>query len=69
MNSEIGHLLHKPGGPEHARWVFDYGSAGTDDEAGYRFAAHAFRLGNTSRSATRTVRLITFRVVSVTPAT
>ena len=21
----IGHLVHKPGGAEHARWMFDYG--------------------------------------------
>ena len=23
-DDEIGFLVHKPGGPEHARWVFDY---------------------------------------------
>ncbi len=41
-----GWLLHKPGGPEHARWVFHYNDAGgNNDESGYRFGAHAFRQG------------------------
>ena len=30
-DDEIGFLVHKPGGPEHARWVFDY-----DQTAGRR---------------------------------
>jgi hypothetical protein len=43
---ETGFLVHKPGGPEHARWVFDYdASAEDDDESGYRFGTHAFRSG------------------------
>lgn len=42
---EIGLLVHKPGGPEHARWVFEYGAKTHDDEQGYRFAAHRFRPG------------------------
>jgi hypothetical protein len=43
---EQGHLVHKPGGAEHARWVFDYGDgAEEDEEAGYRFGSHAFRPG------------------------
>jgi hypothetical protein len=38
--------MHKPGGAEHARWVFDYdGTAAEDEEAGYRFGSHAFRPG------------------------
>ncbi len=40
--SEIGHLVHKPGGAEHARWAFHYDPAPEDDEAGYRFGSHAF---------------------------
>ena len=36
----------KPGGPEHARWVFDYHrTTQHGDEYGYRFGAHAFRFG------------------------
>ena len=40
----IGRLVHKPGGAEHARWAFDYGDAGDDEdeEAGYRFGIHKF---------------------------
>ena len=39
----IGHLIHRPGGAEHARWMLDYGGADEDDEeAGYRFGAHKF---------------------------
>ncbi len=41
-----GQLVHKPGGHEHARWVFDYDRTRTDDdEAGYRFGAHTFAPG------------------------
>jgi hypothetical protein len=45
-DEQVGRLVHKPGGSEHARWVFDYDSKRQDDdEAGYRFGAHAFRPG------------------------
>jgi hypothetical protein len=45
-DDEHGFLVHKPGGPEHARWTFDYNpSRADDDESGYRFGAHAFRTG------------------------
>jgi hypothetical protein len=45
-DDEMGFLVHKPGGPEHARWVFDYDeTADDDDESGYRFGVHAFRPG------------------------
>ena len=45
-DDEIGLLVHKPGGAEHARWVFDYDpDAEDDDESGYRFGTHAFRPG------------------------
>jgi hypothetical protein len=41
-----GYLVHKPGGSEHARWIFDYDSRrADDDEAGYRFGAHVFAPG------------------------
>src|ERR1700677_352404 len=41
-----GRLVHKPGGAEHSRWVFDYdGTAAEDEEAGYRFGTHVFSLG------------------------
>jgi hypothetical protein len=44
---DVGHLVHKPGGPKGASWVFHYDikSDEEDDEQGYRFADHAFRPG------------------------
>jgi hypothetical protein len=45
-DDQDGFLVHKPGGSEHARWVFDYDkSRDDDDEAGYRFGAHVFAPG------------------------
>jgi hypothetical protein len=40
---DIGHLVRKPGGS----WAFHYDihSDAEEDEAGYRFGDHAFRLG------------------------
>jgi hypothetical protein len=66
---QIGRLEHKPGGSEHARWVFDYDRTRVDDdEAGYRFGAHTFAPGEyvTIRDQDEDH---TFRVVSVEPAT
>ena len=31
-DEQIGLLVHKPGGPEHARWVFDYDASRSDDD-------------------------------------
>ena len=67
---EFGHLVHKPGGPEHARWVFDYDeTAEDDDEAGYRFGAHAFAPGEYVSIRDEDGEMHTFQVVSVQPAT
>jgi hypothetical protein len=66
----VGRLVHKPGGQEHARWVFDYDVNRTDDdEAGYRFGAHAFIPGEyvTVRDEDQE-ETHTFRVVSVESA-
>jgi hypothetical protein len=43
---ERGLLVHRAGGAGGATWAFDY-QAGTadDEEQGYRFAAHAFVVG------------------------
>jgi hypothetical protein len=38
----VGHLVHKPGGSEHARWMFEYNGITEDEEAGYRLGVHAF---------------------------
>jgi hypothetical protein len=64
-DDQVGHLVHKPGGSEHARWVFDYDEdRADDDEAGYRFGAHVFTPGEylTVRDENSEH---TFRVVSV----
>jgi hypothetical protein len=57
-----------PGGAEHARWVFDYNPGeDDDDEAGYKFAAHAFLPGEYVSISGQDGKLHTFRVVSVDP--
>ena len=67
---EHGHLVHKPGGAEHARWVFDYDGATTeDDEAGYRFGSHAFSPGEYVTIRGEDGEMHTFLVVSAETAT
>jgi len=69
-DDEIGLLVHKPGGAEHARWVFDYDQSTTDDdEAGYRFGSHAFAPGEYVSIREEDGDLHTFKVVSVEAAT
>lgn len=68
-DEKFGHLVHKPGGPEHARWVFDYrGEAAQDDEQGYRFGAHVFRPGEYISIGDPSGDMHTLRVVAVRPA-
>ena len=70
QDDEVGRLEHRPGGPEHARWVFDYNpKRADDDESGYRFGAHAFKQGEyvTIRGADGETH--TFQVASVQAAT
>ena len=67
---QIGRLVHKPGGKEHARWVFDYDvSRSDDDEAGYRFGGHAFATGEYVTISGENGEAHTFQVASVQPAT
>jgi hypothetical protein len=69
-NEEIGFLVHKPGGPQHARRIFDYGGVSNgDEEAGYRFGAHAFRPGEYVSISDEEGKMHTFKVVSVESAT
>jgi hypothetical protein len=69
-DEEIGRVTHKPGGAEHARWVFDYDPGTTDDdEAGYRFGGHALAPGEYVSIAGHEGGSHTFKVVSVEPAT
>lgn len=45
-DDRIGYLVLKPGGSAHARWIFDYDKKRVDDdEAGYRFGTHLFKVG------------------------
>jgi hypothetical protein len=67
-DDEVGRLVHKPGGADRARWVFDYSdSEDDDDEAGYRFEAHAFWPGEYVSISGQGRKLHTFRVVTVDP--
>ncbi len=69
-DDEIGFLVHKPGGPEHGRWVFDYNpKRADDDESGYRFGTHVFRPGEYVSIRGDAGELHTFQVASVEPAT
>lgn len=69
-DEQVGFLVHKPGGAEHGRWIFDYDrTAETDDESGYRFGAHAFIPGEYVSIRDEDGEMHTFRVVSVEPAT
>ena len=69
-DDQIGFLVHRPGGPEHGRWMFDYNpQRADDDESGYRFGAHAFRNGEYVSIRNEDGEMHTFQVVSVEPAT
>ena len=61
---EQGHLIRKPGGS----WAFHYDILGdeSDDETGYRFGDHAFRIGEYVSIREHDDALRTFRVASVT---
>lgn len=42
-NDKTGLLVHKAGGAEHGRWIFDYNVArDDDDETGFLFGRHKF---------------------------
>lgn len=69
-DDEMARLVHKPGGSEHGRWVFDYDEkAVDDDESGYRFGAHTFAPGEYVSIRDEDGEMHTFKVVSVEPAT
>jgi hypothetical protein len=65
---EVGRLVHKPGGAERARWVFDYNpDEDDDDEAGYKFGDRAFLPGEYVSISGQDGKLHTFLVVTVNP--
>lgn len=68
-DDEIGFVVHKPKGPETARWVFDYDqTAEFDDESGFRFGTHVFRPGEYVSIRDNGGDMRTYLVVSVEPA-
>lgn len=70
QDDEIGFVVHKPGGPEHGRWMFDYNPRrADDDESGYRFGTHVFRTGEYVSIRDEEGEMHTFVVASVEPAT
>lgn len=70
QDDEIGQLVHRPGGPEHGRWVFDYNpKRADDDESGYRFGAHTFRPGEYVSIRGEDGEMHTYQVASVQAAT
>jgi hypothetical protein len=69
-NDEFGRLVHRPGGAQHARWLFDYDeTTQDDDEAGYHFGDHVFRNGEYVSIRGEDGEMHTVRVVSVEPGT
>jgi hypothetical protein len=59
-DDQVGRLVHKPGGAEHARWVFDYDPESVeDDEAGSlrRAQVRAWRICLDSRRRRRAAYL------------
>ena len=59
---DIGHLVHRPGGS----WAFHYDIDGDeDDEAGYRFGAHSFNVGEYVSIKDEDGEMHTFQVVTV----
>ena len=66
---ERGVLVHRAGGAGGATWAFDYEPGGNaDEEAGYRFGAHAFAPGEYVSIRDEDGDLRTYRVTVVTPA-
>ncbi|MGE3643167.1 MAG: hypothetical protein AB7F96_04865 [Beijerinckiaceae bacterium] len=65
---ERGLLVHKPGGAGGATWSFDYDYQDEgDEEAGYRFGAHAFTVGEYVSVRDEDGEMHTYRVAGVRP--
>jgi hypothetical protein len=66
---ERGLLVHRAGGAGGATWAFEYEpGASADEDAGYRFAAHAFTPDEYVSVRDEDGNLQTYRVTSVKPA-
>ena len=63
---ERGLLTHRAGGAGGSTWVFDYDpNATVDEEAGYRFGAHAFVPGEYVSIRDEDGELHTYQVASI----
>ncbi len=68
-DDQVGFLVHRPGGQEHARWLFDYNpKRADDDESGYRFGSHVFRQGEYVSISDTDGDMHTYQVASVQEA-
>jgi hypothetical protein len=65
-DDEVGHLIHTQG----RTWAFHYDIEGAeeDDESGYRFDSHPFKVGEYVSIREQDGETRTFRVASVRPA-
>jgi hypothetical protein len=65
--SRRGLLVHRAGGPGGATWAFEWntGTKNEQEEEGFRFGDHAFKIGEYVSVHEEEGELLTFRVVSV----
>jgi hypothetical protein len=65
---DLGHLVHR-GGAKGGTWLFTYDIAGDeDDEAGFRFGAHSFNIGDYVSIRDEDGVMHTFTVSLIEPA-
>jgi len=65
---DLGHLVHR-GGSKGGSWAFTYDIAGDeDDEAGFRFGAHSFNIGDYVSIRDEDGVMHTFTVSLIEPA-
>ena len=66
-DDEVGHLVHRPGGPHGGTWTFHYDIRGGDaDESGYHFDDEHFQTGEyVSIREAQTMHV--YRVIAVEP--
>jgi hypothetical protein len=68
QGDKMGLLVHKAGGAEHGRWVFDYDVTDEDDdESGFLFGSHTFVPGEYVSLHGSDGAMHTFAVHSVDP--
>ena len=62
-----GLLVHRAGGPGGSTWAFEWntGTRDEEEEEGFRFGDHAFRVGEYVSVREEEGKLLTFRVVGV----